>query len=41
VAASKIPMVPFHPAAIEFYKGKKLWGEAQEKANAAVSATAK
>ncbi|MCC2098521.1 MAG: TAXI family TRAP transporter solute-binding subunit [Hyphomicrobiales bacterium] len=41
VAASKIPMVPFHPAAIEFYKGKKLWGEAQEKANAEVLAATK
>ncbi|MGE3248586.1 MAG: TAXI family TRAP transporter solute-binding subunit [Beijerinckiaceae bacterium] len=40
-AASEIPVVPYHPAAIEFYKAQKLWGDKQEKANAAVAAQVK
>ncbi len=36
-AVTTNPMIPYHPAAIAFYKSKGLWTEAAQKANDAVS----
>lgn len=41
VAATGIPMLPYHPAAIDFYKGKKLWNDAKQKAHDEVMGKAK
>ena len=35
-AVSVHPVIPYHPAAIEFYKSKGVWTAEAEKANAAV-----
>ena len=35
-AASTLPMVPYHPAAIDFYKSKGVWTEAAAAGNAMV-----
>jgi TRAP transporter TAXI family solute receptor len=36
-AVSKRPMIPYHPAAIAFYKEKGVWNAAADAANAAVA----
>ena len=41
VAATDLPMLPYHPAAIDFYKAKKLWGDKQQMAHDDVSKRAK
>ena len=33
-AVTQVPVIPYHPAAIAFYKEKGVWSEAAEKANA-------
>ncbi len=33
-AATDLPMIPYHPAAIAFYKAKGVWSDAVDKANA-------
>jgi hypothetical protein len=35
-AATDLPMMPYHPAAIEFYKAKGIWTDKVAAANAAV-----
>lgn len=41
VAATDLPMLPYHPAAISFFKDKKLWGEKQQKMHDVVAGQAK
>lgn len=40
-SVTTLPMAPYHPAAIAFYKGKGLWTAEAMKANAKVAAMAK
>lgn len=35
-AATELPMVPYHPVAIEFYRVKGVWTKAMEAANARI-----
>jgi uncharacterized protein len=41
IAVTDIPMLPYHPAAVDFYKGKKMWTAEVEKANEMVTKAAK
>lgn len=36
-AVTQVPVIPYHPAAIAFYKEKGVWSEAAEKANASAA----
>ncbi|MDE0049693.1 MAG: TAXI family TRAP transporter solute-binding subunit [Rhodospirillales bacterium] len=40
-SVTTLPMAPYHPAAVAFYKGKGLWTDAAMKANDKISAMAK
>lgn len=40
-AVTTLPMAPYHPAAVAFYKSKGLWTDAAMKANEKISAMAK